>query len=72
MRARDVSVRIERVLRIPHGAKLLIDAPPGEDVVVWVRADQDDKQIAAFVNQALAKSQCPHMGIVTHEQRTAS
>jgi len=53
MRVRDVSVRIERVLSIPHGAKLLIDEPPGEDLVVWATGDQTDEDIADVVDRYL-------------------
>lgn len=68
MRARDVSVRIERVARIPHGAKFMIDAPPGEDVVIWVQDDQGDNELAAFLGDHLTEKQCRKLGtVLTHQ-----
>lgn len=53
MRVRDVSVRIERVLSMPHGAKLFIDEPPGEDLVVWVLGDQLDEDVVEAIERYL-------------------
>jgi hypothetical protein len=53
MRVRDVSVRIERVLSMPHDARLLIDEPPGEDLVVWALADLPEAAVAAAVDRYL-------------------
>lgn len=53
MQVHGVSVRVERVPCIPHGAKVLIDEPAGEERVAWVRDDLDDQEAAALVATAL-------------------
>jgi hypothetical protein len=30
---------------MPHGAKLLIDEPPGEDLVVWILDGEVDESV---------------------------
>lgn len=57
MRVRDVSVRIERVLTMPHAGKLFIDEPPGEDLVVWAVDGLSDEEIADAVDRYLLKGQ---------------
>ena len=58
MRVRDVSVRIERVVSMPHGAKMLIDEPAGEDLVVWVLASFSDDDLAVMIDQHLTRARC--------------
>lgn len=54
MRVRDVSVHIERVRSMPHGAKLFIDEPPGEDLVVWILDGPLDDDVADAINLYLS------------------
>ena len=53
MRVRDVSVRVEHVRVMPHGAKLLIDEPPGEALVVWALASLTDQDVADAIDRYL-------------------
>jgi len=62
MRVRDVSVRAERVLSMPHGARLLIDEPPGEDLVVWVLTGVTDDDVAAALDRYLFSADPPLIG----------
>ncbi len=54
MRACDVSVHIEHVPSIPHGAKLLIEEPPGEVLVVWVINDLPDEDVTDAIDRYLS------------------
>lgn len=53
MQVQGVPVRRERVAFIPFGVKVLIEAPPGEDIVIWVRGDQTEAQADALIAKCL-------------------
>lgn len=54
MQVKGVPVQVERVPCIPHGAKVLIDKPAGdEECVVWVRDDLDDQTAAILIARGL-------------------
>lgn len=60
MRVQDVPVQIERVPFIPFGVKVLIDGPPNEDLVIWVRDDQTDEQAAMLIAECLTGIDLKH------------
>ena len=51
MQVRGVQVLLEQVPSIPHGAKMLIDEPPGEAAVIWVRDKLDDRSRKQVVRE---------------------
>lgn len=61
-------VHVERVRGIPHGAKLVVDAPEGEVPIVWVEEDGMDSEAAACLASALMRSSPPlpqgHQGLL--------
>lgn len=50
------AVHVERVRGIPHGAELVVDAPEGEEPIVWVEQDGMDSEAAAHLANALMRS----------------
>lgn len=72
MRVHDATVRIERVLSMPHDARLLIDEPPGEDLVVWALADQTDEDIAEAIDKYLPQGRSTRGGWTDEGSRFAS
>jgi hypothetical protein len=70
MWVQDVPVRVERVPYIPHGAKVLVDKPPNEEFVVWVRDDLDDQTAAILIARGL-RANLPVQGLL-HLQLHAS
>jgi hypothetical protein len=62
MRVRDVSVHIEHVSSMPHGAKLFIDEPPGEDLVVWVLGGRVDGDVVDAIDRYLFAKGQPSLG----------
>lgn len=53
MRVQGVPVRQERVAFIPFGVKVLVEAPPGAEIVIWVREDQTEEQADALIAACL-------------------
>lgn len=72
MRVRDVPVRFERVPRLPHGGKLLIDEVPGADTVVWVREDLTDEDAKRLLCKIWARGGRPMLTGLVEEAMLAS
>ena len=47
--------RVERVRGIPHGAKVVIDAPDGEVGIVWVNEEEFTGDVSALLAERLTK-----------------
>lgn len=53
------AVRVERVRRLPHGAKMMVDQAPHGPVVIWIDESVSPEQADIWAEQALREFSGP-------------